>query len=183
MSIGQRHASASSPNSPSAEPVNAATAPSDARLTQEEKLLAAGSYVAWVMGFWLIGPIVIYALYREKSRYVAFHAIQSIIVSVCLTLLVPLLLIGGLVVVFLVTAATGDTGPLSAVMMFLLYALCILAALVPMVFMVIGAWRAFNGQRWRFPIAWRLAKRFTKDDGQSPHQPSPFQNIYPGAKR
>ena len=158
------------------------TVPDGASVDQEERLVAACTYLSWLVGFWIIGPVALYLLYREKSRYVAFHAIQSIVVSIGLTVIAPVLWLGGTLVVFLIAFANGGKAA-PALMMFGIYGTMIIAMLIPLVWMLIGAWRAFQGQRWRVPIAWRIAKHFIKDDGQSPQQPSPFQQVYPGGPR
>lgn len=149
-------------------------------MTQEEKLLAACAYLTWIMGFWIVGPIAIYLLYRHKSRYVAFHSIQAIVVSVGLSVLAPVLWIGGVLAVFLFSFAT-ERAPMPGVLLVSMYGVFIIVLVVPMLWMLLGAWRAFQGRSWRVPLAWRIAERFTQDDGQSPQAPSPFPNVHPGA--
>lgn len=175
------------PSGPQATPPQAnvesppPTVPDGATTNQEERLLSACAYLTWIVGFWIVGPVAIYLLYREKSRYVAFHCIQAIVVSVGLTIIAPVFWILGLLLVFAVSL-TGSDGPMPGVLVFGMYGVFILVLIVPMLWMLLGAYRAFQGQRWRVPLAWRVAKKFTQDDGQAPQQPSPFQNIYPGAK-
>lgn len=55
----------------------ATTAPS-----QEDRLLAAAAYLSYFTGFWLVVPIVIYVLKRDKSRFVAHHALRAIVLHV-----------------------------------------------------------------------------------------------------
>src|SRR5688572_7263396 len=57
--------------------------PSSAELTQDEKLWAMLAHLAGLLGYAVafgqyIGPLVIYLLYKDKSRFVAFHALQSL---------------------------------------------------------------------------------------------------------
>jgi uncharacterized Tic20 family protein len=52
-------------------------------ITQDEKLWAMLAHLAGLLG-WVaflgqyIGPLVIYLLYKDKSRFVAFHALQEL---------------------------------------------------------------------------------------------------------
>ncbi len=146
---------------------------------KEERMVAACSYLTWLAGFWIIGPILLYLIYRDKSRYVAFHCIQSIVLSVGLTVLAPILWVMGLVIMFLVSMALGPKS-MPAFMFIGYWGVFAVALLVPLVWMLWGAWRAFEGHRWKVPLAWRIARRFTEDDGRQPFQ-STFQP--PGAPR
>lgn len=47
--------------------------------SQEDRLLAAAAYLGYVTGFWLVVPIVIYVLKRDKSRFVAHHALRALV--------------------------------------------------------------------------------------------------------
>jgi hypothetical protein len=44
--------------------------PLSATPSREDRLLAAAGYLGYFTGFWLVVPIVIYILKREKSRFV-----------------------------------------------------------------------------------------------------------------
>jgi uncharacterized membrane protein len=150
--------------------------------SKEERTVAACSYLTWIAGFWLIGPVAVYLLYREKSRYVAFHAVQAIVVSAGLSILMPVLWVGGMLAVFLLPFALGKSA-VPGVMLTGMWAVFAIVLIVPMLWMLLGAWRAFHGERWRVPLAWRVARRFTKDDGLAPHQPSPLDNLRPRGPR
>jgi hypothetical protein len=43
----------------------------------EERLLAAAAHLTLFMGFWIVGPLVLYFWQKERSRFVAFHAVQA----------------------------------------------------------------------------------------------------------
>ncbi|MBK8258817.1 MAG: DUF4870 domain-containing protein [Polyangiaceae bacterium] len=55
------------------------TAPAESTPSQEDRILAALSYLGYFLGFWLLIPIVIYVLKREKSRFVAHHALRAVL--------------------------------------------------------------------------------------------------------
>ncbi len=70
--------SSSTPN-PNAPPPGSPppAMPAEGARTQEERLLAAAGYLGYFTGFWLVVPIVIYVFYRDKSRFVAHHALRA----------------------------------------------------------------------------------------------------------
>ncbi len=51
-----------------------------------------------------------------------------------------------------------------------MYGVWMLSALVPLFFMLLGAWRAFHGVSWRVPLAGRLADRFLTQQSHNPQQ-------------
>jgi uncharacterized Tic20 family protein len=72
---------------PGQNPYTSPTTPTDApeslAITQEEKLWAMLAHLAGLLGYAValgqyIGPLVIYLLYKDKSRFIAFHALQSL---------------------------------------------------------------------------------------------------------
>jgi uncharacterized Tic20 family protein len=152
---------------PIATPDRTSPQPPAAEPSQEDRLLAAASYVGYLAGFWLIVPIVVYVLKREKSRFVAFHALQAIIVHV---LLVPIAIIGvlfGLVATFALAAATDAHGRDSSFGL-LLVVPYLVGLLVPWgihaVLSIVCAVRAMQGRAARFPVAAWLADRFLEGD-------------------
>jgi uncharacterized membrane protein len=137
----------------------------------QDRLLAAGAYLCWLAGFWIVGPLVIFFLYKDKSRYVAYHALQSVVLSILVSVLAPAIWIAGMIIPMLAAAALGPAAHkewLGAVFMGGYFLGAIVAIVLPMVWMCLGAWRAYHGQRWRVPIAWRIAKRFVEDRPQQP---------------
>lgn len=90
------------PNIFGASPVGPAPPPGSpppaapATLSQEDRLLAAAGYLSYITGFWLVVPIVIYALKRDKSRFVAHHAMRALIFHI---LILPMTLLSWLLVV------------------------------------------------------------------------------------
>ncbi len=58
-------------------------ASSSALITQDEKLWAMLAHLAGLLGYvggilQYVAPLVIYLVYKDKSRFVAFHALQSL---------------------------------------------------------------------------------------------------------
>lgn len=65
-----------------ANPASGSGAP-PATLSQDEKLWAMLAHLAGLAGYLggvlqYVAPLVIYLLYKDKSRFVAFHALQSL---------------------------------------------------------------------------------------------------------
>ncbi len=61
-------------------------------------LLTLVGYVVWI-GAYLV-PLVIYLVYKDKSPFVAFHALQSLFFQLALLVVVAILLLLSLTVVF-----------------------------------------------------------------------------------
>ncbi|MFO0588299.1 MAG: DUF4870 domain-containing protein [Polyangiaceae bacterium] len=65
------------PNAPAPPPGSPPPTVSQDQISQEDRILAAVSYVGYFTGLWLVAPIVIYVVKREKSRFVAHHALRA----------------------------------------------------------------------------------------------------------
>lgn len=134
------------------------------RPTSDECMVAAIAYASGFIGFWYVGPLAIYLWQRERSRFVAFHAVQALALQLLLTLAwicFGVLLIAG---VFGggVARALGNEALGYAIMT--IAGLCWLAMLlVPLVWSVQGALRAWHGSRTGAPIVGRLASRVIDD--------------------
>lgn len=153
---------------PFATPPGPFVTPPAAEPSQEDRLLAAASYVGHFAGFWLVVPIVVYVLKREKSRFVAFHALQAIIVH---ALLVPIAIAGyvfGLVASIGLAVAAEPHGREHGGVAVLFFVPWILGLLVPWgihaVLSIVCAVRAMQGRLARFPVAGWLADRFLAGD-------------------
>jgi uncharacterized membrane protein len=98
----------------------------------DENVIAAVSYL---LG-WLSG-IVVYLLYKDKSKFVSFHAVQSIIVFAGMNLLIMVLsvtIVGLVVVPFIM-----------------------LASLVLWVWLM---YMAYKGERYRLPYVGDMAEKY-----------------------
>jgi uncharacterized Tic20 family protein len=133
---------------------------------KEDRLLAACAYLSWVAGLWIIGPVALYFIYRDKSRYVAFHALQAAALAIGISVLAPVAVVVSAAAPVIGAMALGPKGQAQSLGPFMLAFYLVAMALVfvvPMAWMLLGAWRAYHGQRWRVPLAWRVAKRFVED--------------------
>jgi len=137
--------------------------------SQEDRLLAAAAYLGYFTGFWLVVPIVIYVLKREKSRFVAHHALRAVLLHVIAVPVFVLSWVLALALTFGAAAAFENSGHgsrdphatlLTLVWLFgwiapwLLYlALCARAAV-----------RAFQGRMSTRSLLGRLVERFLGQD-------------------
>ena len=82
----------------------------------------------------IVGPLVVYVLKKDESKFVAFHALQQLIFD---AILLPVILI-----IAVVTCGFG------AVLVF-----------VPLVFQIIAALRANDGEYYELPVAGAIARK------------------------
>jgi uncharacterized membrane protein len=134
----------------------------------EEKMLAAATYLLGFVGFWLAGALLIYFWQRHRSRFVAYHAIQSVILQMTVALLV--------VVAFMATLSAGIIGSamlghgsqaewrgyLVPVLLVLGYGFCLIA---PVYCALRGAWVAAHGRLYEAPLFGRLAHKLVDHPG------------------
>lgn len=136
--------SADSPN-PFASPVSGAGS-TPATLSQDEKLWAMLAHLAGLAGYLggvlqYVAPLVIYLVYKDKSPFVAFHALQSLYFQ--LAVLVATVIAGA---VALVTCGVGVV---------LLPALLVGA----LVYVIIAAIKANQGEWFEYWLVGPWAKR------------------------
>ncbi|MEN3001791.1 MAG: DUF4870 domain-containing protein [Armatimonadota bacterium] len=114
-------------------------------LTADERLWAMLAHLSALLGYVVvlgqyIAPLVIYLVYREHSRFVAFHALQALYFQLALLIL--------WVIVFILTFITCGLG--------------VIFALVPivlnLVFVLIAAIRAYNGEWYELPLVGAMAR-------------------------
>lgn len=132
--------------------------------SQDDRVLAACAHLSFLAGFWLVAPIAIYVIKRKESRFVAFHALQAVMVQ----LLFGVTMTFGFAasIVLIATAGMSRQPEIAA-----------LAAVVPIVGLLFGAlalfvvhayaaYSAWRGAGWTIPIAGRIARAIhNADDG------------------
>jgi uncharacterized membrane protein len=90
----------------------------------QERALGSAAYFCSLTGLWFFGPLAIYFWKGRASRFVGFHALQSMLLTFAMLLV---MLILGLGAVLLVNALHGT--PLAWSLFYALSALCILLPL------------------------------------------------------
>lgn len=110
--------------------------------TSDERLWAMLAHLAGLLGYLGAGigqyivPLVIYLVYKDKSKFVAFHAIQSLYFQ--LLLLVGWVVVGGMAITVILL--------LPAIL------LAVVIGIVTIVFPILGAIRANAGEWYELPM-------------------------------
>ncbi len=104
---------------------------------------------------YLLGVVtgVVFYLIERDSRFVRFHAVQSIVVF------------GGVLVIQMVLAAAGvilGTIPVLGAVLSLIFVglLSTLVSIAALALWVVLMYKAYRGERWRVPIAGGIAERY-----------------------
>ena len=120
----------------------------ESKMTDDEKLWGA---LAYFLGFFisLLGPIVAYFI-KKDSKFVRFHAVQSILFSVVFGIV-----FFGLTVVFTVLAVV--TGGIAALLNILLLPLALVAFLV----YLYAGYKAYQGQMYKIPVIGAFADKYS----------------------
>ncbi len=104
---------------------------------------------------YLLGVVtgVVFYLIERESRFVRFHAVQSIVVF------------GGVLVIQMVLAAAGvilGTIPVLGAVLSLIFVglLSTLVSIAALALWVVLMYKAYRGERWRVPVAGGIAERY-----------------------
>ncbi|MCW5936906.1 MAG: DUF4870 domain-containing protein [Fimbriimonadaceae bacterium] len=115
--------------------------------SSEEKTWGALAHVLGMVGGWVgfgwVVALVVWMVYKDKSRFVAFHALQALLFQVALTVL-------GIVAGFL--AVTIVLIPVAIVMGIVLL---VASFALP----ILGAVKAYDGQLYELPLIGTIARR------------------------
>lgn len=125
-----------------------AVSSSDSRLwaTLAQAAVAVGHVVSWGFLGW-VGPLVIFLVYKDRDRFVRFHAAEALNGAIAVFAI-------QLVLTIAITILTFITFGIASI----LYPLVGLPALLQLVFSIIGAVKANHGEYWTYPFNLRLVK-------------------------
>ncbi len=139
--------------------------------SQEDRLLAAAGYLGYFTGFWLVVPILIYVLKREKSRFVAHHAMRAVLLHL---LAVPLGIVCGVVSMAIGIATMvaiqphgggrGDESAMAGLFALFVWGSWIFPFLVYFVVTVLASIAAFQGRVNTTSMFGRLSEWALKQD-------------------
>lgn len=115
----------------------------------DDKLMGA---LAYVFG-WLSGLIVYFV--KKESKFVRFHAIQSILLSVVGGILATVIMVGLWIVGVILAIFTGGLG----MMVIPLGILLLMAACV--IITVLAAYKAYKGLEYKLPFIGNLAEKYS----------------------
>lgn len=130
---------------------------------KDSNLFAALSY--------FLGPLVAVIIYllKKEDRFVRFHALQSVVTSVALSLLsivlIPviwvIMIIGMGVGVAGAAAAKGGTGLAVFPLLWMgMMALIAIPSLIVLVIYILAAWNAFQGKIYKIPIVGAFVEKY-----------------------
>lgn len=147
--------------------------------TQDERIIAALSHVAILLPLiGIIAPIIIWVTQKERSRFVAFQALQAIAFQLLLIVIYfggILCYMGSFFLTFLGMMAADSMGPAGPGMgMFLPFVVFFGTFLVLGIFVIYGIVAAvltFQGKDFRYALVGRWVERYT--------QPAPAQGGNP----
>lgn len=151
--------------------------------SQDEKMTAMLAHVLQIFA-WFLGPLVIY-LTKRDSRFVAFHAIQALLLQglwIVMGILITVLWFGAFI---LIAVAEDNSGPGSkgprAVFFFVIVLIWIGAMtwwLITLVLGILYGVKAVNGEWSEYPLIGRWARRWV---GIAPPQNprSPADTLHP----
>lgn len=162
--------------------------------TQQERNLAALAHIMpWVMalfGFWthglaipllLIATAVIYFNYKDRSEFVARNAFEALKAQLIGTLGVAVIptLLSIIAVIIIIPLAISIVGilliPFVVVALVLGVLASVLLPIVLMIFSVIGALQAFNGQVYHYPLPDVNMRRVPQQVRNAPYWPWNWQ--------
>lgn len=156
------------PAPPPGSPPPTGTPPGDP--SQEDRLLAAAAYLGYFTGFWLVVPIIVYVVKREKSRFVAHHAMRALIlhlVAVPLGIVCALVSMAvgiGTMVALGPKSGRGNEDVMAGLFVFFVWGSWLLPFLLYFVMTVLASIRAFQGRVNKLSWVGRLAEWFLRQD-------------------
>lgn len=147
-STGERVPPAGTPGVYDGPLTGQAVSQSDSRLwaTIAQAAVAVGHVISWGFLGW-VGPLVVFLMYKDRDRFVRFHSAEAL---------------NGAIAVFIaqivLTVAIAILGVLTLTIGWVLFPLVGLPALLQLIFSIIGAVKANQGEYWKYPFNIRLVK-------------------------
>jgi uncharacterized Tic20 family protein len=145
-------------------PAVASAAPVATMPSQEDRLLAVVSHIAFLAGFWLVVPVIVYVVKRKESRFVAFQALQSAVLQVMFGVTIT---VGAVAWIVLGLFAGLSRSPQAGLLVTVVPALAMGAAFLTLLGIhFYAAFAAWQGRSWTLPFAGGIARAIMgADDG------------------
>src|SRR6185312_1234850 len=114
------------------------------------------SHISFLAGFWLVVPVVVYAIKRKESPFVAFQALQSAVLQ---GIFGAAMVVGAVVWVVLGVFAGLSRTPEVAIVLTVIPALGFVAAFLALIGLhFYAAFASWQGRSWTLPFAGSLAR-------------------------
>ena len=120
--------------------------------TQDDRLWAMLAYLLTFVAP-IVAPLVIFLVKKDSSRFVGFHALQSLLIQLGVGALTVVVVMLSFVLAFL-----GPAALLAIPLWFLVSA----AGLVALVFTIVAAIKAFAGEWYVVPVIGSFARNYTR---------------------
>jgi uncharacterized protein len=132
--------------------------------TQDDRTMATLAHALSILGF--IAPLVIF-LVKRQSRFVSFHALQTLLWHIAYFLLIMVAVVGWIVMIFLIivhSAPNKGAPPPPGLFVFipLLWLFFVVAGILNLVLSIVYCVKASQGEWADYPIFGRLARKMLK---------------------
>jgi uncharacterized protein len=131
--------------------------------TQDERTMATLAHALSILGF--LAPLIIF-LVKRQSRFVSFHALQSLLWHIAYFAVIMLAVVGWVVMIFftIVLSAANKGAPPTGlfVLVPLFWLLLAGAGVLNLVLSIVYCIKASQGEWADYPIFGRLARRLLK---------------------
>jgi uncharacterized protein len=136
-------------------------------VTQDDRTMATLAHVLQVVAWW-IAPLVILVIKRD-SPFVRFHALQALILQICLAVLWMIGVVVFMTVIFATVPAHGavpnNAPPLAIMAIFPIFWLLAMGAwILVLVLAIVYGIKAGRGEWASYPLIGRLARHFMKGE-------------------
>ena len=133
--------------------------------TQDERLMAALSHFTVLLPFiGLLAPIIIWVTQKEKSRYVAFQALQALglqLIMIVASFIGMFCYLISFLVAFLSEAEMSQPSTdISFIAFFVVIGIILIGGLALIVYGITGAFYTFQGKAFRYILIGNWVERF-----------------------
>lgn len=133
-------------------------------ISSEDKTLSMFCHLSMMLGGILM-PIIIWAIKKEKSRFVRFHALQSIFFHLAYSVILAVVIVMFAMIILLTIPGIGYSKSLqhssgfpaiTMVFIFLISGIIILSALGAVAYSIYLAVKSYQGERTRIPVLGKI---------------------------
>lgn len=126
-------------------------------MQNQKSAIGLDGNIAALIGY-PIGILALILIFIEKeNKFVRFHAIQSVLWSVGVTVLIVIVAIVGTILALILSSVSSTIGTLVGFLIMLIYLVLFLGLLGGIVF---GAYKAYSGEQFKLPIVGGFAEKW-----------------------
>jgi uncharacterized protein len=133
-------------------------------ISGEDKMLSLFCHLSMVIGGILM-PIIIWAIRKEKSKFVRFHALQSIFFHLAFSVILAIVIVMFAVIILLTIPGIGYSKSLqhspglpafTMVITFILLGIIFLSAIGAIAYSIYLAVKSYHGEKTRVPVIGKI---------------------------